>query len=118
MKLFIFAKNKLVIPYYKKEIKKLGLDYGKDNPDIIISLGGDGTYLLSEHKFPGVPKLLVRDSRICYKCTADLFDNVIEKIGHKKFEIEEHTKLDATIGDNTFLATNEITIRNKSNRNN
>ena len=50
MKLFIVAKNQEVIPDYKKEITRYGFNYSAKNPDMIISLGGDGTFLVAENK--------------------------------------------------------------------
>ena len=46
------------------------LKFVKESPDAVISFGGDGTILLSERLFPGVPKLNVRDRGDCMSCEA------------------------------------------------
>ena len=62
MKFFIVSKNQKSKTALKKTLKRIGCDYGERKPDIIVSLGGDGTFLLSERLYPGIPKLLIRDS--------------------------------------------------------
>ncbi len=39
-----------------------------DNPDIVISYGGDGSLLGAERLYPGIPKCPIRDSRSAPKC--------------------------------------------------
>ena len=114
MKLFVVARNKGVVKDYKKEIKKKGFKYGRINPDIVLSLGGDGTYLIAEKMFPGVAKLLIRDSNICNKCSVNLFDAFLDIIMKKKFEIEKHMKLECVFKKRKLIAANDIIIRNKS----
>jgi len=111
----IFSKRKIIGPF-KKSIEKSGLKYS-ENPDLVISLGGDGTFLRAERKFPGMPKLLVRDSKICEKCDIDSFeDEVLKKIKNGKYKIKESIKLEAKLNNEkirNFYAMNEFSIRNR-----
>ena len=116
MKLFIVARSKEVIPDYKKEIISNGFDYSKENPDIILSLGGDGTYLIAEQIFPSVPKLLVGDPSICNKVSLAPFNQILKQIKEGKYKIDENMKIDCTFQKNILVAANDVIIRNKDQR--
>lgn len=45
-----------------------GVKIVQSNPDAVVSWGGDGTILKSEHLYPGVPKLCTRDCAECASC--------------------------------------------------
>jgi NAD kinase len=85
-----FAAPKRVIitgrpaPALRKLLKERGVEVVRAKPDMVISFGGDGTILFSEKKFPGVPKLCVRASKGCAKCT-------ISRV--ERFELPEHEKV-------------------------
>ena len=113
-KIGIVSKNKKVIPGYKKELRKQGFKYALKKADIILCIGGDGTLLEAERRFPGIPKLPVKDSRMCDKCEINLFDNFLDLIIEEKYYIESINKLECYFnGKKTlFLATNDIIIRN------
>lgn len=87
-------------------------EYDEKNPDFIVCLGGDGTFLFAERLFPGIPKLHIKDSEICTKCSEGKIYELISKILRKEFSIEENMKLESTINDKTWLATNNFAIRN------
>ncbi len=112
-KIYIVGMNRSSISEIKTVIKKLGFKYSKLRPDIVISLGGDGTFLYSERKFPGVPKLLVRDSDICQKCDDLKFDEMLMKISLKEYEIIKHIKLEARYRGRSYTAVNDFVIRNR-----
>ena len=78
----------------KKAIKKVGLKIS-GKPDVVISYGGDGTILISEHKFPGIPKLVIKDSEICHKCEYkdDDIEALLTKLKRKKYEKVYEKKL-------------------------
>ena len=80
----------------------------------LVAIGGDGTLLEAERRFPGIPKLPVKDSRMCDKCEINLFDNFLDLIIEEKYYIESINKLECYFnGKKTlFLATNDIIIRN------
>jgi len=65
MKLLLFGKNSEKI---KSLVEKFGFEIVTQNPDIIISFGGDGTLLSAEREYPGIKKLPIRDSQFCHKC--------------------------------------------------
>lgn len=117
MKLFIVARNKKVINPYKKVILQNGFEFGNVNPEIVISLGGDGTYLISENLFPGIAKLLIRNTDICNKVSIKLFESILNTLKDKtNYKIEEYLKLECVYKKNALIAANDIILRNKDQR--
>ncbi|MBU1200958.1 MAG: NAD(+)/NADH kinase [Nanoarchaeota archaeon] len=107
-------KDKSKLAYMKKIIKDNKLNFVVKNPDFVISLGGDGTFLMSERKYPGVPKLIIRDSKTCHKCVGMSEETVLELIKMNEFNIKEEMMLESSFKDEKIIAVNDIIIRNKS----
>jgi NAD+ kinase len=87
-----------------------------ENPDYVISHGGDGTILGSEKFFPGVPKILLKESQICKRCTQgeQVYSNeeVLRLVRAGRFVIEEERKIEARFGRDRLVALNDIVIHN------
>ena len=112
IRLGIEAKNSQQRKELLKELKKYDITPSK-NPNIIISLGGDGTFLVAEKKHPGIPKLLIRDSEVCKKCTNSGLDKVVQRLKKDKFRVVTHHKIQGLVQKKEVLATNDVVIRNK-----
>ena len=116
-KIGVFGKNKTKVRKFERLLKENGFKTGFNEAEMIISLGGDGTYLLAERKFPGIPKLLVRDDSICFNCVdkfnADDADEVVSKLRNNAYEIATETKLQAFAKGRIRICTNDLSIRNK-----
>lgn len=116
MKIWIESPYK--IAEIRKRIEKSGAKIGK-NPDFVITYGGDGTILLAEHRYPGVPKIPVQKSRICSKCfsySVDDLEKTIAKIKTGAFRVKEKTKIEAKFKNRKITALNEVQIRSKDPR--
>jgi NAD+ kinase len=88
--------------------------YDEEAPDFVISLGGDGTFLVTERLYPGVPKLIVKkDSRVCKKCAEGDVHHLLAHILKDEFTVVEHLKICAGINGQELVAANDIVIRNK-----
>ncbi len=109
-KTFVFGENKKLI---EREVKKLGFLIDRKKPDFIISYGGDGTFLKSEYLYPGVPKLILRNSQICKLCFEVENEVVLRKIKSGDFYFEKFSKLEANFKEKKILAANEIVVKNK-----
>jgi len=84
-----------------------------ENPDAVICQGGDGTLLLAERLYPGIPKILVTDSPTCQKGVEIYLEKAKEKILNQEFEIIEHPKLECTVNQKQKLVCfNDFIIRN------
>ena len=117
MKILISGRDKKTISFSNKLANKFdNLKISNKKPEIIISLGGDGTYLYNERKYPGIPKLLVRDRSICKLCSIYDFKNIdfiLNKLNQKKFTILEAVKLSCKFKNKELIGVNDIVIRNK-----
>lgn len=56
------------------------IDVVQDEPDVVISYGGDGALLGAERDFPGVPKCPIRDRRSNPKCECHAEERVLEQL--------------------------------------
>ena len=97
------------------ELKKAGFTVVEKNPDWVLCHGGDGTILYAERKFPGVPKLAVKSTKICHRC--DIKSNGLSRpfasIKSHNYAITKETKLESNFGKKKVVALNEIQIHNK-----
>ena len=112
MKLTVFSVNKKLVNEYRKTIKKY-FAYNEKKPGIVVSLGGDGTFLMAERKYPGVPKLLIRDSNVCNKCDWGSLEPILNRLRTKRYRTVNYMKLVATAKGKRKVCVNEVTIRNK-----
>lgn len=93
-------------------VKNLGFEIVAENPEVIVSYGGDGTLLYSERMHPGISKLPIRDSLICNKCPKHGEKVLLQKLFAGKLKLKEYRKLETTILYQTFTALNDFVIRN------
>lgn len=110
----IYAKNPEKGQQVKGQVENQGFDYAETNPDFMITVGGDGTYLEAERIKPGIPKLLVKDSLICFKCHNEPLDEMLAMIQAGKSQFKEIIKLEAIHDKGRLLAVNDIILRNEN----
>lgn len=113
MKVILFGKNLGII---KPLITGAGFKIVKKDPDFVISYGGDGTLMQSEHEFPGIPKIILKGSLICKKASCFSNEDVLKKIKEKKFKIRKYFKLEAETDHKKLLAMTDIVVHNKDPR--
>ena len=109
MKALLFGKNSETIAHL---VPEYGFEIVHDAPDVIISYGGDGTLLAAERKFPSIPKLPIRDSKVCKKCPLHTTEHLLEKLSKGLIKLDEYPKLEAKIHEAHFFAINDLVIRN------
>ncbi len=112
MKITVYGKTPESRAQLLKAAKKAGFTYDEKKPDLVISYGGDGTFLWAERRYPGVPKALFRYSKTCKKCHNLPIDHALELIRKRKYKIVTHPKLEAKIDSTILVGTNDIVIRN------
>lgn len=93
-------------------VKSLGIEIVESEPDVIITYGGDGTLISGERVYPGIPKLPLRDSKVCNKCQKHLDETVLKNLAAGKFRLVEYRKLETTFFYKTLFALNDFVIRN------
>jgi len=113
MKVILFGRN---IEKVRQLVTDAGFKIVKSDPDFVVSYGGDGTLMQSEHEFPGIPKIILKGSLICKKASGFSNEDVLKKVRDKKFKIREYFKLGAETGHKKLLALNDIVVHNKNPR--
>ncbi|UCC58904.1 MAG: NAD(+)/NADH kinase [Candidatus Bathyarchaeum sp.] len=85
------------------------------DPDFVVCFGGDGTVLFGERSFPGVPKLIVKTSRVCRKCdyTVDKLAGVLSRIRAGDYRLHGEMKLVAESKGVRLVGLNEIQVHIK-----
>ncbi len=108
----------------KHRLITLGLEYNEDRPDIVISIGGDGTLLYAFHRY----KRRLSKTAFVGMHTGHLgfyadwlpkdMEKLVEAIASKKYEIVEYPLLEVDVyytnGDllkSEYIALNECTVR-------
>ncbi len=126
-KVILFGRNLNLI---KPLVIKTGFEIVKSKPDFVISYGGDGTLMQSEHEFPGIPKIILKGSLICKKASCFTNEEILsrlqshrgssirsgKKIKKGKFKIKSYFKLEAIAGNKKIVAVNDIVLHNNNAR--
>lgn len=113
MKVLVFGENKAMM---ERLAARAGFKIVKKNPQFVISYGGDGTLMKAESAFPGIPKIILKDSHVCKKCSTLSNEEVLEKIKKNKFSIEELGKLEVSARGKKLYAINDVILHNKDAR--
>lgn len=109
IKVGLFGKNSDSIRHL---IPEYSLQIVDDHPDVLISYGGDGTLLSAERKYPGIPKLPIRDSKVCKKCPIHTTEHLLQRLSEGKIKLENYPKLEAKFHTEDITALNDLVIRN------
>lgn len=117
MKYAIVSKTDKQSKDLEKRIKKMfSLTYDDINPDIVISLGGDGTFLKAVRKYiDNIDNVLffgVNTGTLGFytdwmPCDAE---DLEEKIKNKKYIVDNHSLLEFEIKEKKDYALNEIVV--------
>src|SRR3989338_11341377 len=98
----------------ERQLKLNGLALESQNPEVVISLGGDGTFLLAEDKYPGIPKLFIKHFSNCKDCKSHNFSGIFRKLKNKEYTLLEFKKLNAKVnGTMHFTGINDINLHYK-----
>jgi NAD+ kinase len=86
-------------------------------PDVVICYGGDGTLLSAELKWPGVPKVPIRNSRRGNRCIPHPPAKVLQRLVTNKLTRTEFVKISCKVFDDgadspkfTVSAMNECNV--------
>jgi len=100
----------------EKLAEKAGFTLADDKLDFVISYGGDGTMMRAEFQYPGVPKIVLKDSLICKVCSVLSNEAVLEKVAQGKYEIKSLIKLEAVKDGQTITGLNDVIVHNANPR--
>ncbi len=96
----------------RPELDQFGFEIVDTGEDLIIAYGGDGTLLGAEREFPGVPKLVIRKSRICKKCELHANEVVFASLKEGQVSETQLRKLEGRGCGERFLAINDVIVHN------
>lgn len=96
----------------EKKAKDMGFELVTENPDVIISYGGDGTLLSAERQYPSIPKLPIRNSKICIKCPKHEEEILLKGLYEGRLLLGIFKKLETIIFYKKIYALNDFVIRN------
>lgn len=101
---------------------RYGLDekmlYDEDHPELVISVGGDGTMIYSVHKYidqlDSVSFIGIHTGTLGFLTDyqKDEYSELIDDILKDEYQIYDRCILEARAGDNVYMALNEIRIEN------
>jgi len=100
----------------EKELKSYGFAIDKLNPDVVVSFGGDGSALSAEQLYPGVPRLTIKHSKICKKCTVGRghdFSGIFDKLKKRRYKVAKVMKIEGIVNNNKrkrLVGLNEINV--------
>ncbi|MBI4021427.1 MAG: NAD(+)/NADH kinase [Candidatus Aenigmarchaeota archaeon] len=101
----------------RRALREAGLRLSRARPDVVFSLGGDGTLLEAEAAFPGVPKVPLRDRGVfspapCYHPRQAA--RIAQLIAAGRYRVREWGKVEAAAAGRRLLALNEIQVRSQN----
>ncbi len=95
----------------QKRLKGFPIAVVTENPDLVISYGGDGALLGAERVWPGVPKCPIRDVRRNPKCPKHGEEQVLTMLVRGELRTSRLMRLCAEAPDGTQLyAINDVAI--------
>jgi len=108
----------LVRKLIENKLSEYGLKSDKKDPDVVISIGGDGTALYAERIYPGIPRVFIRHSKICEKCEMGEhdFSKVLNALKEKKYKVIEKIKVEGIVNNDPkkkLIGLNEVGIHHK-----
>lgn len=95
-------------------LKEFNAEIVDENPDAIITFGGDGTLLLSERDFPGIPKIPVSMKNIGNRCIPlETFRKNFDRIVRGEIEFKKYWKIEGITEKGNLLGLNDIHVHVK-----
>ena len=126
MKVSLYIKDNQVCKSYEKKVlyllKEEGFSFDEDNPDVVITIGGDGTFLRAVHKYMNqIDDTLfvgINAGHLGFFTEVDIddIDSFIKALKNKEYRVTKHailhTFIKSDMGNYNFYAINEIRIEN------
>jgi len=99
----------------KKILTSEGFEVVDKDPDFVVCYGGDGTVLFGERKYPEVPKLILKTSKVCrpYDYDPNKLRKYLKNIKNQDYQIYSEMKLETTTKGKKLVGLNEIQIHLK-----
>ena len=115
LRVAVLGKDKKRVSFYTAILRRTGnFQIVTRQPDVVFSIGGDGSFFYAERAYPGILKVLVKDSKVCRLCSSPKsFSTILSSLLNKKYKVGFLKKLGAFIhGKQFFRCINDFVIRN------
>ena len=93
-------------------VRNAGFSVVAEQPEIVLTYGGDGLLLHSEREWPGIPKLPLRNSRFGKKCEPSTVEEALSRLARGDLVAVRHTKVRAEARGQTRVGLNDIVVHN------
>ncbi len=113
MRTIVFGENKSGI---EQLVGNAGFQLVETDPEFVISYGGDGTLMKAEYAYPGIPKIILKNSQVCKKCSPLSNEEVLRRVQGGRYRVEELMKLKVAAAGKTLRAINDIILHNQDAR--
>jgi NAD+ kinase len=91
-------------------LERQGLDLVTEDPDIVVTYGGDGTLLGAEREWPCVPKVPIRRSKNWIKCERHREEVILGDLENGNLGRRRLLKLEGIAKGRTIVGLNDITV--------
>ncbi|MBI2415160.1 MAG: NAD(+)/NADH kinase [Candidatus Kerfeldbacteria bacterium] len=82
----------------------------RSKPDFVLCYGGDGTLLYAERLYPGIPKVMIRNSRVCTNCARLSKEVILELLSKGQYALSEQPLLEAKIKNHVVYGLNDVIV--------
>lgn len=96
-----------------RDLSRHGFEVDAENPDIVISFGGDGTALRAERLYPSVPRVMIKHSSVCSRCPNHDFTELLEAIHQGRYKVVRRVKVEAVKDDARVVGLNEVNVHHQ-----
>lgn len=94
-------------------VERADIEIVDENPDLVITHGGDGALLGAERVFPGIPKLPVRDFQTAPRCEEhSSFDKTFDRYLNGDLVKTELIKIAGSANGKQLVGINDVFIHN------
>ncbi|MEA3379119.1 MAG: hypothetical protein U9Q69_05810 [Nanoarchaeota archaeon] len=104
-KINIYGENQKLL---KSVLSNEDFEITKEEPEIIICLGGDGTFLESERKFPGIPKLFIKHKKKAP--SKKILSNIFRNLREGKYKMHTEKKVHCLVNGFEMVGLNDVNI--------
>lgn len=125
MKYFICSRNDVNSKKIEEKLQSVFIEHGfvmdERSPEIVISLGGDGTFLRAIHKYidnlDKVSFVGIHTGKLGFFCefTRNEVQEFVDAIINKTPTVVEHRLLEIKFNENIYYGINEVRVENPFN---
>jgi len=96
----------------KRILELRGWGVTEKKPDFVITVGGDGSVLYAEAKYPGVPIIAFKAGALGFLACNEVeeIEEVLKAVEKGKYSIDSREKLEFSVPGKRELALNEVLI--------